>query len=446
MVSALNPQTISFTAQWDASNSSLKNTLADTVSKVALYLLHRLAITLALPATGFSKNKVQQSKNNFNHSVLAHKFQRKPIEVTTPDGVKLRGTFLQSPGCDTNAPVVIFSQPNAALHTESAFDSVLSYASSEHKKCNFILFDYRECGESEGIAIMAKDLVVDGESMYQFARDELKVDPKNIHMMGWSFGGGVTARVKALHPECSGNYVNDRSFIGLIETVNELFGRGIIAKIACALLRFLGWEALNAGRALENLKGKTLITYHPKDEVIRDTAQLAKSPNAEMSNIQILELQGKQVSFHGTGDYINFYHSHPLSEITQQNGKKAIEEVAEVLFSDVETFPKDQAHFQRFARHFYECYIKGNEDSWVENIQEGGTEFQAKAYSYIARHFQGGGYYATSGEDAFFGRNGLSLTKAQKIQALLSGVMDHIANTSPELSYFTQFSDVQVNI
>lgn len=57
MVSGVNPQTISFRANWDASNNSLKNTIADTVSKVALYLLHRLAITLALPSTGFSKKK-----------------------------------------------------------------------------------------------------------------------------------------------------------------------------------------------------------------------------------------------------------------------------------------------------------------------------------------------------------------------------------------------------
>lgn len=392
MVSAVSPQTISFTAKWDASNSSLKNTLADKVSKVGLYLLHRLAIKLALPATCISKERVQQSEHRFTNSVLANQFQRKPIEVTTPDGVKLKGTFLQSPDCDPTAPVVIFSQPNAALYTEGAFDSVLYYARIEGRKCNFILFDYRECGESSGKAIMAKDLVVDGESMYQFAKDELKVDPKNIHMMGYSFGGGVTARVKALHPECTGNYVNDRSFTGMIETVNEMFGRGIIAKIACGLLRLLGWDALNAGKALENIKGKTLITYHPNDEVIRNSAQLAKSPSARQPNVQTLELQGNR------DDIINFYHGHPLSIMTQANGHKAIEEVGEFLFSDIES---SQVWDERLA-HF----------------EEESQELKETVYSYVALQFQNGGYHATSGEDAFHGRNGLSLTAAQRIEAI----------------------------
>ena len=343
MVSAVNHQTISFAAHWDSSNSSLQDTLANKVSKVCLYLLHRLAIKAALPATGISKERVLQSKADFIRDVNQSDFERKPIEITTPDGVKLRGTFLQTHGCDMNAPVVIFANPNAMLHTQGGFCDAVNYAQEKGKKCNFILFDYRECGESEGKAIMAKDLVIDGESIYQFARDELQIEPKNIHMMGWSFGGSVTARVKALHPECTGNYVNDRSFIGIIETTYELLGKGIFAKIASVLLRFLGWEALNAGNALAHVQGKTLISYHPRDRVIRDTAQLARSPNVTRDNIETLELQGQDDVIdesgilRSDGDDIQNYHGHPLSLITQDNGRKAIEEVAEVLFYGIPT-------------------------------------------------------------------------------------------------------------
>jgi pimeloyl-ACP methyl ester carboxylesterase len=168
----------------------------------------------------------------------------------------------------------MFAQPNRVLHTEGVFYNILSAAIEKGKECNFILFDYRECGESEGTAITAKDLILDGESIYQFARDELNVDPKDIHLMGLSFGGGVTARVKAIHPECTGNYVNDRSLTGIIETVYELLGKGIFAKIACVILRFFGWEALNAEKAFENLQGNTLISYHPNDYLIKGSAQL----------------------------------------------------------------------------------------------------------------------------------------------------------------------------
>ena len=342
MISTINHQTISFTAHWDATNSSLQDTLAEKVSKFTLYYLHRLSIGLALPATGIPKEIVQECKTSFVQSSFVNQFERKPIEITTPDGVKLRGTFLQTPGCDTNAPVVIFAQGNNGLHTRGSFNTVLGYALDKGEKCNFILFDYRECGESEGKAILAKDLVVDGESIYQFARNELHVEPKDIQMMGWSLGGGVTARVKALHPECTGNYVNDRSFTGMIETVYEMFGKRILAKIACVLLRFLGWEALNAGNALESLRGKTLIAYHPNDRMIRDTAQLAKSPNASKENIQIFELHELDDILDSAGNRIENYHCHPLSMITQNNGRKAIEEVGEFLFSGIPTRPQVQ--------------------------------------------------------------------------------------------------------
>ena len=343
MASAVTSQIISFTAKWDASNSSLQDSFGCKVSKVCLYLLHRFAMGKVLPATRILKERVESSKSTFAENRLINQFQRKPIEITTPDGVKLRGTFLQSPGCKPNAPVVIFAQPNPMLHTEGAFYNILSNALEKGKQCNFILFDYRECGESEGTAIMAKDLIVDGESIYQFARDELDVDPKDIHMMGWSFGGGVTARVKAIHPECSGNYVNDRSFTGIIETMYELLGKGILAKIACIILRFLGWEALNAGKALQTLQGTTLISYHSNDYLIKGSAQLRNSQYAKQPNIRILKLQGQE------SDGIKNYHAHPLAIITQNNGSRAIAEVEEVLFSGIPTSQEQPMQAREFS-------------------------------------------------------------------------------------------------
>ncbi|MCX6991335.1 MAG: hypothetical protein NTX49_09800 [Chlamydiae bacterium] len=360
MVSAVTNQTISFTAKWDASNSSLQDTVGCKINKICLYFLHRFAMGKVLPATRILQERVERSKITFADNQLVNRFQRKPIEITTPDGVKLRGTFLQSSGCDASAPVVIFAQPNPMLHTEGAFYNILSDALDKGKQCNFILFDYRECGESDGTAIMAKDLIVDGESIYQFARDELNVEPKDIHMMGWSFGGGVTAGVKAMHPECTGNYVNDRSFTGILETVYELLGKGFLAKIACVVLRFLGWEALNAGKALESLQGNALITYHPNDYLIRGAAQLRKSPYAIQPNIHILELQGQE------SDGIQNYHAHPLAIITQNNGRRAIEEVGEMLFSGIPTSQEQDLPGREFSSATREPTVgssEGDEDS-----------------------------------------------------------------------------------
>lgn len=393
MTVAAIPQ-ISFTAQWNTSNKSLKNTLWEKISRVAFYSLHSLAMSLALPSIKLPKTTALEGQRDFDER-WKDVFHLKRIELVTPDGVKIRGTFMQRKDCEENAPVVIFAQPNQALAHGSegitAFNGIINYSVIEEKKCNFLVFDYRGVGTSEGSPTLAKDLIIDGESVYQFAKDSLKVDPQNIHMMGYSFGGGVTAQVKALHPESTGNYVNDRSFTSIIDTTYILFGKGIIAKIACGLLRLLGWNALNSASALEKIKSRTLLAYHPKDEVIRNEAQLSASPQTRAPNIKKLELTANLPE--------DSHHSYPLQYMLTQSGRTAAEEVGEFLLADVESTPT----------------------IWEERLAVLPTldkNVQNKIYGYVARLFQNGGYHGTSGEDAFLGRNGLSLTTGQKIEAI----------------------------
>ena len=116
-----------------------------------------------------------------------------------------------------------------------------------------------------------KDLIVDGESIYQYALNQLQVPKEKIHFYGYSLGGGVSAHVKALHPEATGHYVNERSFASIPHVVSMHTSKwcmgGVIGCIVNKLISLLNWN-LDSQSALKNIQGKTLVVYHPQDEVV----------------------------------------------------------------------------------------------------------------------------------------------------------------------------------
>lgn len=318
---------IHFSAVWTPQNECLKSSLAQKVSRFALNLLHKLAMNIILTATHlYKKDDIEIAKQQFSALYVFH-YQSKDITVTTPDGARLQGTFFQKIGCPENAPCVIFMQPSSALYAHNAFDSIVTNAWLEGKQCNFLFFDYRGCGLSEGSPLQAKDLVIDGDSMYQFTRDHLQVPADDIHMMGWCLGGGVTAQVKAMHPECKGNYVNDRSFSCITQAAEHMLGSGIIGKIAKVFLKILGWKALDSAQALNKIESRTLITHHPEDRTIRNKAQLVTAASAQKDNIEHMDLTTKVRS--------NNYHCIDLRNVYLSDASYAADKAANFLLSGV---------------------------------------------------------------------------------------------------------------
>ena len=379
---------VHFSAVWTPQNESLKSTLTQKVSRFALNLLHKLAMSICLPATHlFKKDDIKMAKQQFS-AIHADQYLSKDITVTTPDGARLQGTFLQKKGCPENAPCVIFMQPNAALYAHNAFDSIVRNAWLEGKQCNFLFFDYRGCGLSEGSPLQAKDLVIDGDSMYQFARDHLQVPADDIHMMGSSFGGGVTAQVKAMHPECKGNYVNDRSFSCITQAAEHMLGGGIIGKIAKVFLKILGWKALDSAQALSKIDSRTLITHHPEDRIIRNKAQLVTAASAQKDNIEHMDLTTKVRS--------NNYHCIDLRNVYLSDASYAADKAANFLLSGVafeDVWPArinqlkhfDELTQKSFSSHLQRRYYPNSEQEDIYSRlhlpeNEGGIPTQYKIH------------------------------------------------------------------
>ena len=183
-------------------------------------------------------------------------------------------------GASSDTPTVILFNP---LGAEDSIHSGLT-TSLMARKCNVITFNYRGLGTTK----KANDLVLDGESIYQYATQELGIERNKIHFYGLSLGGALAAQVKALHPESEGKYVGDRVFKSVFSLITEKCSihklgstvKKITSFIAGIFLahpiRLLGWE-WEGTKALAKMKGNKLVVYHPKDFIVPVSASLANA-------------------------------------------------------------------------------------------------------------------------------------------------------------------------
>jgi alpha/beta superfamily hydrolase len=303
----ISQTTLFFKADWTLQNRHLKDSLSDKVSKFVLSWLHRFAMKLCLPAHHLFKSRNLQNENIAFHTSHQKSYTLQPIEVKTPDGALLKGIFLQHKSLAPNAPCTIIMQPNATVYSFDTFKHLIEYPTAHAKACNFVLFDYRECGKSQGEVTHPKDIIVDADSIYQFVKDHLHVPPCQIHAIGHSLGGGVAAQVFALHPSHTGNLVIDRSFSSMCDAAKLLMRNQVIAMIAAFTLKILGWDLLNSAEALKKITSKTLVCYHPDDEIIKKGAQLQEKLKPHSLHIITMPLGSSKLGYDIHGHQLEFF-------------------------------------------------------------------------------------------------------------------------------------------
>ena len=122
---------------------------------------------------------------------------------------------------------------------------------------------------------------------------------------------------KAIHPECEGNHVNERSFTSIHHVVGSLshyhFKNAfkwivipIITSVACFVLSLSNWNIAST-KAIEKLKGKTLIVHHPQDELMQRKASLYQTlfqrgllPSPHIKDLDLSRSPFKLGFIHGT--------------------------------------------------------------------------------------------------------------------------------------------------
>lgn len=206
------------------------------------------------------------------------------VPITTQDGVKLMAaSYTLDP---TLKRWVVFMNGNAML---------LEHSLDGHQKLakalgvNFISYNYRGCGLSEGCPRVAADLVNDGAAVLDHLM-AMGVPSSEILVFGMSLGGAIGASVRALPRFQNGPIVMERSFCDVFDValkigtqiINDNISAGqrptdnrmaqsILYWVGVALvlpmLNLTGWH-LDSDTALDSVQGNVLLTHHPKDGVL----------------------------------------------------------------------------------------------------------------------------------------------------------------------------------
>lgn len=295
---------VDFAAKWTPANQALRPSLLERVVAVSKYalpvalwglgwrrsaklliacvigknLLGLIIKTVTIPAALISlfvsKNRTYQEVTVVVSEIPARRCLIDRYRVKTPDGAFLDVVHRRQAG--RGGPTVLVFSPNGPTtclgeHWDWDFDS--------------ISFTYRGVGNSTGSPHSARDLVLDGDAMLQFALEHLKIPPTQLRFYGWSLGGGVLAESLALHPEFEKKAILDRTFAS-----TAAFG-GPFAWV----VKMLGWN-LDPLSAVQRMQAKNIcILTHHLDRVIPPALQFPKI--AEVAEIK-LEGDDSRINYH----------------------------------------------------------------------------------------------------------------------------------------------------
>lgn len=271
-------QNTPFIASWDENNAKLNpdqdgvmGKLASKVKNFIFYIPNSIIATCINPRS--ESQFYPSAKLQTNHGSFTK-------EVVTPGShpVHLTVNVHVVQGATSDTPTTILFNPlgaNDSVHFELK-ESLMS------RNCNVVTLNYRGLGSTW----RAKDLTVDGDSVYQYVTKELGTNQNKVNFYGFSLGGAIAVQVKALHPESEGKYVGDRPFKSLFSLIKEIccierLG-SVIKKITSFVssiflaypVYLLGWE-WDGSQVLKDLKGEKLIVYHPNDYLVPFEAALA---------------------------------------------------------------------------------------------------------------------------------------------------------------------------
>jgi pimeloyl-ACP methyl ester carboxylesterase len=177
---------------------------------------------------------------------------------------------------------------------------LLDESISKQAPMNFVLFDYRSVGGSTGKFTGSKDLLIDGASIVNWVRKEVKTPNDKINLYGLSLGGAVATKTAAADEALTGWVVGERSFSCLENWIlaqvskarkclNNLPPQNCLKSsmkwmatkalhlesLAITILKHQGLE-FDAAADFPKIQGKKLVIYHPEDRVIPYDASMAK--------------------------------------------------------------------------------------------------------------------------------------------------------------------------
>lgn len=205
----------------------------------------------------------------------------KLIEFKTADGFLLKGMHFLGKDCNKNSPTLILFNGSAVryeLYGSQKFSPIRLFAISNWLKLgvNVVVFNYR--GVDHPGTATKTGLTLDGDAIYQYVREELKVPENKIIFHAHSLGAAIASEVAKLHPIV--NFCCDRSFYLLSELVkllfkNRIFGGSVLGFLFSKIIIMTGWE-YNVFENWNKIKGHKWVITHPHDPTIPKGVRLVE--------------------------------------------------------------------------------------------------------------------------------------------------------------------------
>jgi len=277
-------------------------------------------------------------------SLRAH-YTLAPFQAVTEDGVTLCGMHFKDHRSDKHPEtrtLIVFGG-NGELYKIGSSAWLLKLLKDAPIPFNIVMFDPRECGYSQGTA-HADGLVIDGETIYQYALNTLGVSEDRLDLCGFSLGAALATLVKAKHPHTQGRLISNRSFQSLDHAVQGIFLRlshpfsKIFGTLASKMRHHAGWD-LQPLDAWKTITSPKMVICHAQDGVISHCASLEQGLEQEnlLSHCYHIHLHQKDKDLK-----ISNHHVQPLHFYNDQHGHDVETSVREFLINSTKTLPLDR--------------------------------------------------------------------------------------------------------
>lgn len=207
---------------------------------------------------------------------LIQEFDGKEVCLHAGNGDKINGVHFKG----TEPKAIIFLHGNGCFYETSGMKAIAwrEALKKDGSTPHLLLFNPRGTGESSGIT-QTHFVIEDFILMFEYLVKECHIDPIHIVIGGHSIGGYFAlfgaAAIQEKYPTTKINYISDRSFwdlrgrvAGKVESAGyEGWKASLMTPLIISAISSPNW-ARDSAEALEKLKGRVLIIYHPKDGVI----------------------------------------------------------------------------------------------------------------------------------------------------------------------------------
>lgn len=223
---------------------------------------------------------------------IQNTYQAQEFTLEAPDKTLLKGHYLKhARSHEPNARVLLVFGGNGDLYLNGGTCAPLLNILHDHPTpYSFLLMSPRGVGASSG-SIHPQGLVMDGESLYQYAQS-LGYPEKRIDLYGHSMGGAVAAEVKSLHPKTGGVTILDRTFSTLNAISMAHAKEMMFSPVRCAnwFCNTSGWNFNNVKRT-QSIQDPVYIYNHENEYMMRHNVDLLSAcRSSPQANVHLTEL------------------------------------------------------------------------------------------------------------------------------------------------------------